>query len=140
MESHIFNLSEASVRSLLREHGINPTAQRVLITQALLARGTHLAAEDLFRLVNAASRVSKATVYNTLGLLAQMGLIRTVVADPAHVSYDPNTRPHHHFYDETSGELIDIEASEVQITKLPPLPDGAELQGVDVIIRVCRAK
>lgn len=126
---------------MLQEHGINPTAQRVLITQTLLARDTHLTAEDLFRLVNTACRrVSKATVYNTLGLLTQKGLIRAVVADPAHVSYDPNTCPHHHFYDETSGELSDIDANEVQVTKLPALPDGAELQGIDVIIRVRRAK
>lgn len=133
-------VTETTVRSLLREHGINPTTQRVLITQALLARRMHLAAEDLFRVVSAVTpHVSKATVYNTLGLLAEKGVIRAVIADPARVSYDPNTSPHHHFYDEATGELTDIDASEIQITKLPTLPEGAELQGVDVIIRVRRA-
>lgn len=141
MQSQRLTVTEAHIRSLLREHGIKPTAQRVLITQALLARSTHLAAEDLFRLVNvaAARHVSKATVYNTLGLLAEKGVIRAVIADPARVSYDPNPSPHHHFYDEATGQLTDIDASEVHITKLPALPEGAELQGVDVVIRVRRA-
>lgn len=140
MKFQPLTISESKARSLLREHGINPTAQRVLITQTLLARGTHLAAEDLFRLVNAASRrVSRATVYNTLGLLAEKGLVRAVIADRVRVSYDPNISPHYHFYDEVTGELTDIDTNEIQIAKLPALPEGVELQGVDVIVRVRRS-
>lgn len=131
------NDADAEVERLLREHGVNPTAQRVLIAGTLFARGTHLAAEDLFRIVNADyPQVSKATVYNTLGLLAERGVIRAVIADPERVFYDPNTTPHHHFYDEASGKLTDVDAEEVEITRLPPLPDGAELRGVDVVIRL----
>lgn len=129
--------SEAEVKALLREHGVNPTAQRILVARTLFARGTHLAAEELFRIINADSpHVSKATVYNTLGLLAEQGVIRAVIADPARVFYDPNTTPHHHFYDEASGKLTDVDAAEVEITRLPPLPRGSELRGVDVVIRL----
>jgi Fur family iron response transcriptional regulator len=129
--------TDSEVETLLRHHGVNPTAQRVLIARTLFAHGTHLAAEDLFRIVNADSpHVSKATVYNTLGLLAERGLIRAVIADPARVFYDPNTAPHHHFYDESTGKLTDVDAAEVEITRLPPLPKGAELRGVDVVIRL----
>ncbi len=131
--------SDADVVRLLRGNGINPTQQRILITRALFRKGTHVAAEDLFRAVNGESpTVSKATVYNTLGLLARAGIIREVIADPARVFYDPNTSPHHHFYDEVTGELIDIDASEIGISNLPVLPTDAELRGVDVIIRVRR--
>lgn len=131
--------TDAEAATMLRAYGISPTAQRVAIVRTLFTRGTHLAADDLFRLINAsAPHVSKATVYNTLGLLAEKGLIRAVIADPARVSYDPNTSPHHHLYDEATGELTDIAADEIRITKLPVLPEGAELQGVDVIIRVRR--
>lgn len=132
--------SESEIALLLRDYGINPTSQRVLITGVLFAHDTHLAAEELFQLVNAATpHVSKATVYNTLGLLAKKGVIRAVIADPARVFYDPHTSQHHHFYDEVTGELTDIDASEIEVTKLPSLPKGTELQGVDVIIRVRRA-
>jgi Fur family iron response transcriptional regulator len=125
------------ILALFRAHGINPTSQRVEIAQVLFARCEHLSAEDVFALVNGVSaRVSKATVYNTLGLFAERGLIREVIADPARVFYDPNTAPHHHFYDTSTGKLMDIPAEEVRINGLPDLPEGMRMEGVDVIVRV----
>ncbi len=98
-----------------------------------------MSAEDVFNVVNGEDRrVSKATVYNTLGLLAEKGVVREVIADPVRVFYDPNTAPHHHLYDESTGELTDVDASKVQVTGLPPLPEGTALQGVDVVIRIRR--
>lgn len=135
------HLSEGEVAQLLVARGINPTAQRVTITCALFECGVHMSAEDVYREVNAREQlVSKATVYNTLGLLAEKGVIREVMANPSKVFYDPNTAPHHHFYNEETGELTDIDASEVHVQGLPPLPAGADLQGVDVIVRLRQAK
>lgn len=137
METAIRHYSETDVADLLRRHGINPTTQRVLIARLLLARCTHMSAEEVYKAVNVdGRRVSKATVYNTLGLLAQKGVIREVIADPNKVFYDPNTTPHHHFFDVTTGELHDIDASQVQVTGLPPVPEGTVLEGVDVIVRL----
>ena len=102
---------------------------------------THLSAEDVYRLVNADNRrVSKATVYNTLGLLADKGVVREVIADPTRIFYDPNTAPHHHFFDVTTGELTDISAEQIHVSGLPPLPNGVQLEGVDVIVRTRAAK
>ena len=81
-------------------------------------------------------RVSKATVYNTLGLLADKGVVREVIADPDRIFYDPNTKPHHHFFDVATGQLTDISADQIQVTGLPALPVGAQLEGVDVIVRL----
>lgn len=132
---------EADITGLLRQHGIQPTSQRVQITRLLLERCTHLSAEEVYRLVNTSDRhVSKATVYNTLGLLTEKGVIREVIADPGRVFYDPNTRPHHHFYDIATGELRDIDADEVAVTRLPPLPAGTDLERVDVVVRLRRAR
>lgn len=125
------------IAALLQKYSINPTTQRVEIAQVLFSRSTHLSAEDVFMLVNGeSSRVSKATVYNTLGLFAERGLIREVIADPTRVFYDPNTAPHHHFYDTTTGKLTDIPADKVQISGLPTVPEGMSIEGVDVIVRV----
>ncbi|MHB8474485.1 MAG: Fur family transcriptional regulator [Sulfuricaulis sp.] len=133
--------SDTEVAELLRHHGINPTLQRVVITRIIYARATHLSAEDVFRLVNADDRrVSKATVYNTLGLLADKGVVREVIADPNRIFYDPNTAPHHHFFDVESGELTDISADQIHVSGLPPLPTGAQLEGVDVIVRLRPSK
>src|SRR3989344_4205693 len=129
-------MSDTDVVALLRSHGIHPTSQRVLI-----ARCTHLSAEDVYRLVNVDNRrVSKATGYNTLGLLADKGVGREVIADPTRIFYDPNTAPHHHFFDVATGELTDINAEQIHVSGLPPLPNGAQLEGVDVIVRLRAAK
>lgn len=134
---HRPEMSADNVVHLLREHGITPTSQRVDIARALFSRREHLSAEDVFLAVNSeSSRVSKATVYNTLGLFAAHGLVREVIADPDRTFYDPNTLPHHHFYDTATGALIDIPAEAVEISRLPVLPDGVQMEGVDVIVRV----
>ena len=130
--------TQQEIKALLRSHEINPTSQRIEIARALFLRSEHLSAEEIFSLVNSESaRVSKATVYNTLGLFADRGLIREVVADLTRIFYDPNTAPHHHFYDTSTGKLMDIPAEDVQIHSLPALPDGMRMEGVDVIVRVC---
>lgn len=122
---------------MLRRCGITPTVQRVEIAELLFSRCEHLSAEDVFQLVNGdTSRVSKATVYNTLGLFAERGLIREVIADPNRIFYDPNVTPHHHFFDTSTGKLMDIPADKVEINGLPAPPDGMKMEGVDVIVRV----
>jgi Fur family iron response transcriptional regulator len=78
---------------------------------------------------------SKATVYNTLNLFLEKGLVREVIVDPAKVFYDPNTLPHHHFFNVVTGELTDIDASALKVKSLPSLP-GMVTEGVDVIIRI----
>lgn len=82
------------------------------------------------------ANVSKATVYNTLGLFARNGLVNEVIVDPTRVFYDPNTTHHHHFYNIDTGELTDIEADQLMLTQPPALPEGTTTAGVDVIIRV----
>jgi Fur family iron response transcriptional regulator len=137
----IKQVTEPEIVGLLQQHGISPTSQRILITRALVSRCTHLSAEDVFRLVNADNHsVSKATVYNTLGLLAEKGVVREVIADPNRIFYDPNVEPHHHFFDVTTGELTDISADQINVSGLPPLPAGAQLEGVEVIVRLRPAK
>ena len=132
--------SKQELIELLGQQGINVTSQRIDIARVLFAHGDHVSAEVVFDRVNReladSRRVSKATVYNTLGLFAEKGLIRQVIADPTRVFYDPNTKPHHHFYDVYSHELMDIDEADIRMQGLPSLPEGARLEGVDVVIRV----
>jgi Fur family iron response transcriptional regulator len=121
---------------ILRRHGINPTHQRIEIAYALFERGAHLSADEILGLVNARhAETSKATVYNTLKLFLERGLVRELIVDPDRVFYDPNTAPHHHFYDVVTGALTDIPAEGVRVEGLPPLPPGTVAEGVDVIVR-----
>lgn len=126
-----------NMADLLRQHGINPTHQRIEIAYALFSRQEHLSADQVMAVVNAKhSETSKATVYNTLNLFLEKKMIREVIVDPSKVFYDPNTHPHHHFYNLASGELTDIDAEDIGLTGLPPLPAGLVAEGIDVIVRV----
>jgi len=121
----------------LEARGIYPTPQRVSIAQVMLIKQQHMSADKVLQAVNMAeSAVSKATVYNTLGLFAAKGLLREVIVDPSKVFYDSNTSAHHHFYNVDTGELSDIGAEELLINDLPEMPESTELDGVDVIVRI----
>jgi Fur family iron response transcriptional regulator len=122
---------------LLRRHDINPTHQRLEIAHALFSREEHVSADQVLAAVNDRhSETSKATVYNTLKLFLEKRLIREVIADPSKVFYDPNTQPHHHFYNVDTGELTDIDAAGIEVQGLPRLPEGMMTEGVDIIVRI----
>lgn len=132
---------EDDIPALLERHGILATAQRVEIARVLLSAAQHLSADQVMARMHArGSSVSKATVYNTLGLFAEKGLVRQVIVDPTRVFYDSNTAPHFHFYRVDTGTLIDIEADEMPLERLPCAPPGTEICGVDVIVRLQEAK
>jgi len=131
--------TEEAVRARFNASGIGCTAQRLLVGQVLFARDQHVSADRLLAMVVAAgARVSKATVYNTLNLFADHGLVRALQLDGDHTVFDSNTAPHHHLYDEQNGELCDVAVDEVAFARLPQLPSGTELAGLDVVLRVRR--
>ena len=117
--------------------GIRPTAQRVRIAALLLASPQHLSAEQILATLRAAgARVSKATVYNTLNLFAKRGVIRQLSVDGARTWFDSNVEPHYHFHDMETGALVDVPVPEVEFARLPALPEGMEMAGIDLVIRV----
>ena len=122
---------------MLHRQDINPTHQRIEIAHALFSRGEHLSAEQVLAIVNGRhSETSKATVYTTLKLFLEKKLVREVIVDPNRVFYDPNTEPHHHFYNVDTGQLADIDANRIEVSGLPQLPEGMVTEGVDIIVRV----
>jgi Fur family iron response transcriptional regulator len=126
-----------NLAGVLRRHGINPTHQRIEIAHALYSRHEHLCADQVLALVNERHpETSRATVYNTLNLFVEKGLIREVIVDPNRVFYDPNTAPHYHLYDMRTGRLTDINASGIRVSGLPRLPEGVVTEGMDIILRV----
>jgi Fur family iron response transcriptional regulator len=122
---------------LLAGRGVLPTAQRVELALLLLARPQHLSAEQILAALRAGGQgISKATVYNTLNLFCERGLLRTVGVDPTRQFYDSSTGPHHHFYNVDTGELTDIPPEFVTLDVAAALPSGTEQAGVEVVVRV----
>jgi Fur family iron response transcriptional regulator len=129
--------AKSDIQALLVRAGITPTAQRLEIACVILNRPQHLSAEQILHLVNrAGNSVSKATVYNTLGLFARKGIVREVLVDPNRVFFDSNIDEHYHLYNEDTGTLTDIYADCLQPDALPTLPKNTTLVGIDVIIRI----
>ena len=121
------------------ELGILPTPQRVEIADIFLEKPQHLSAEQVIeRLRELGSRVSKATVYNTLNLFTECGLVRECVVDPERRFYDSRTSPHHHFYNVDTGELTDVPADSIRFDTLPVMPADSHLESIEVVIKVRR--
>ena len=130
-------IPRAVLSERLRSRGIAPTHQRIEIANALFTRCEHQSADQIMAVVNAHhSETSKATVYNTLRLFLEKGLVREVIVDPSKIFYDPNTAPHHHFYNLDSGELTDIPVDSLQVAGMPTLPEGMLAESIDVIVRI----
>jgi Fur family iron response transcriptional regulator len=130
-------LGGEQIGQVLKNHTIRPTSQRIDIARVLLAKPQHLSADQVFSLVNTKDElVSKATVYNTLNLFADKGLINQVVVDSRYIFYDSNTESHHHFYNEDTGLLQDIDDEEMLVREIPGLPKNTVQTGIDVVIRV----
>jgi Fur family iron response transcriptional regulator len=127
------------ITALLESHGMHATAQRIRIAELLFACEQHLTAEQVIRLLSKdGTRVSKATVYNTLNLFADKGLLKALSVDRERSMFDSNTQPHHHFHIEGTGELIDVPPGAIEFARMPALPPGTEPVGVEVVIRVRR--
>ena len=130
-------MSLSGLRATFEKLEILPTPQRLEVASILLEKPQHLSADQIIeRLRLNGSAVSKATVYNTLGLFTEKGLIKVVIVDPSKVFYDSNISNHHHFYDVDSGTLHDIAGDNLAIQQMPEPPETTTIKHVEVIVRV----
>ena len=129
-------MDRSHIVKLLQQYDVTPTRQRIEIADYLFQKPQHLSAEDILEGVNAeVNRVSRATVYNTLGLFTDKGLVREILIDRERVFYDTNRAAHYHLYDVDSGELHDVMDSDIKVD-IPALPEGMCVVGTDVVFRV----
>lgn len=120
---------------LLRRHGIQPSAQRVAIAGFVLSSPEHPSADQVLARVQASlPMVSRATVYNTLNLFVEKGLLRQLDLAEGKVVFDPKVEPHHHFIDEASGAIHDIPWEALQVRDLERL-QGFDVREYQVVLR-----
>lgn len=140
MDTHTpisFPVEAHSIQGLLREYKITPTQQRVQIASFLFSRPQHVTAEQVLQGAKAiGAHVSRATIYNTLGLFIKKGLVKEVMVDRDRVYYDSNNRFHHHVYHVDSGKLEDIEPQDISIRYQADLDDNVKVVGTELILRV----
>ncbi|MCK0141723.1 iron response transcriptional regulator IrrA [Aliiroseovarius sp. F20344] len=126
----------------LTSAGLRPTRQRLALAQLLIGDGNHrhVTAESLYEATrDGVDKVSLATVYNTLRVFSDAGLLREITVNGARSYFDTNVSNHPHFFWEDTEELMDAPDEDLKIAQLPEAPEGAEISKVDVVIRLRRS-
>ena len=136
----IQNLKKIDILKKLRSSGLRPTKQRVEIAKFLFEREKtfHFTVESLSKLLikKSSSKIALATIYNTVHAFKSAGLLSEVEVRGNKTYFDTNVSNHHHFYDTENSELIDIDANEIVIQKIPKAPNGKKIKNVEVFINL----
>ena len=126
-----------SLPERLRAAGILPTRQRLAIAQVLLQHPVHMCADEvLLAARKILPTLSRATVYNTLPVMVQGGLLRALRMDAERTIYDSRVEPHSHIFHEDTGMVQDLDATELALPHIPTLPPDLEVVGFDLVVRV----
>ncbi len=114
---------------------MSPSAQRLAIAHYVLRTDEHPSADQVFAKVKRTlPMVSRATVYNTLNLFVDKGLLRAHVLAEGRVVFDPNLEAHHHFIDEDTGAIHDIPWSAITVSDVETL-EGYDVHEYQVVLR-----
>ena len=124
----------------LRGSGLRPTKQRLKICDALFTpeKTFHFTVKDLVKIIEEKSntKISVATVYNTVEAFTEAGYLKEILTSKNKSYYDTNIKSHHHFYDEGTKELTDINYNQVKLSKVPMPPKGKKIKNLEVVIRI----
>jgi len=136
-------LPEAALKAKLRAAGLRPTVQRLSLSKLLFSQNgdRHVSAEALHAEAREAGlRMSLSTVYNALNQFAAAGLLRQIAVQGPRTYFHTRTSPHNHFIDEATGRMFDAADGSIEFARLPAPPEGMEIVGCDVIIRLKRKR
>jgi len=122
----------------LRSSGLRPTKQRLAICKVLFDRKDtfHFTIDNLKKKIEKSTKhkISLATVYNTVHAFKNNGYLKEISLQGNKTFFDTNSTSHHHFYDQDSGEVMDIKNEDISISKLPPAPKGKKINGIEVTV------
>ena len=133
-------IQKKEIVNKLRTSGLRPTKQRILIANNLFNRDKtfHFTVETLNREINkkGSDKVSLATIYNTLEAFTKAGHVKEILTSKSKSYFDTNMKSHHHFYDEETKELTDIDYKRIKLSKVPTPPKGKKIKNLEVVIRL----
>ena len=124
----------------LRETGLRPTRQRVKICKLLYNRETtfHFTINDLVKKISEEvdEKISLATVYNTVHALKTKGYLKEISINTDRSYFDTNISHHHHFFDKSTEELIDLSDEDVEKIQIKKSLLGKKISSVEVLFKV----
>ncbi|MDA9838625.1 transcriptional repressor [Candidatus Pelagibacter sp.] len=124
----------------LRETGLRPTRQRVKICKLLYNRETtfHFTINDLVKKISEEvdEKISLATVYNTVHALKTKGYLKEISINTDRSYFDTNISHHHHFFDKSTEELIDLSDEDVEKIQIKKSLLGKKISSVELLVKV----
>jgi len=124
----------------LRSSGLRPTRQRLKLCKVLFNRSTtfHFTINDLKKQISEKlnEKISLATIYNTVHAFKKKGYLKEILINSDKSYFDTNTKIHHHFFDNSTKELIDINENQVEKIKINTSLPGKKITSVEVLVKV----
>ena len=124
----------------LRSVGLRPTKQRLKMCEVLFDRKDtfHFTIDDLKKIFKKKLdiKISQATIYNTINAFKKKGYIKEISLNTDKTYFDTNVTNHHHFYNETTSELIDFHDKDVEEIKLRKNLPGKKIKSIEVLVKV----
>ena len=128
-------MKRAPTAEVLRARGVQPSAHRLAVAEHVLFTEEHPSADQVWAAVRGAfPMISRATVYNTLNLFVEKGLLRQLAFEGGRTVFDPNVEPHHHFIDEATGAVHDVPWDALDVRRVDGL-EGVEVREYQVVLR-----
>ena len=126
----------------LRSSGLRPTKQRIEICKFLFDRHKtfHFTINGLSNFFkNKSKKISLATIYNTIHAFKNKGYLKEISINTDKSYYDTNVTNHHHFFNESTKELIDIDNNEVGKIKINKSIPGKKIKSVELLIKIANS-
>lgn len=102
-------LTASEIHARFRRRAVRVTHQRMAIYRALAETTSHPTADDLYKMVQRQHpRMSRNTVYYTLGVLRQAGLVQEVNVGHEVARFDANVTLHHHLICLGCRRIVDV--------------------------------
>mgnify|MGYP001220491781 FL=1 len=124
----------------LRSSGLRPTKQRIKICEVLFNthKTFHFTINELVKKISKSTnhKISLATVYNTVHAFKKKGYLKEIPINSDQSYFDTNTSHHHHFYDESQKDLIDLDEADVEPVKINTKIPGKKIKSVEIIVKV----
>jgi Fe2+ or Zn2+ uptake regulation protein len=104
-------LNDEQLSAVLHDRGQRVTPQRLVINRALRELDRHVTAEEVLAAVaDRLPNVSLPTVYSTLDLFEELGLVHRIGVSQGALLYDPRPEPHDHMVCDNCGKVEDLQA------------------------------
>ena len=127
----------------LRSAGLRPTKQRIKICKVLFDRKKtfHFTINYLKTLLQEKTdqKISQATVYNTINALTKKGHLKEISINCEKNYFDTNISSHHHFFNESTQELIDIDDSDIGKINIKKPLTGKKIKSIEILVKVANS-